>query len=260
MPAGRIRALDRASVAQRTGVGHSPGILPQASMGDRFLRSVSVVALGLRQSVPQDLCEHDSFVVLAIAGAVDERQRAGPRLAPERRQPRTLTAKLLDVASAKRRKAARLVPKPLPQLGARRQLLLPAIQLGPLARNPARPEPVDQHATAIRGCRRLVGALQADVHTRHRVTSRHILTPEQKTAPSPDQGGFTTTGGSSANAIRSDQGNRPPTRCRLGAWLPPRRAASFGLPWGLACRDLGDRTAHRCAVGDLDRLAVVGDR
>lgn len=81
----------------------------------------------LRQSAPQDLREDDRFVVLAVAGAVDERQRAGPRLAPERRQPRTLAAKLLDVAPAKLLKAVRLVPKPLPELGARCQLLLPVI-------------------------------------------------------------------------------------------------------------------------------------
>ncbi len=123
--------------------------------------SAFVVSPG--QPAPQDLREDDGFVVLAVASAVDERQSADPRLAAERGQPRTLAAKLLGVASLKLLKAARLVAKPLPQLRARGQLLLPAIELGPLARDSTRPQPVDQDATAIRGRRWLVRAFQTNV-------------------------------------------------------------------------------------------------
>src|SRR5215218_6033259 len=72
-----------------------------------------------RQSAPQDGRENDRVVVVAVAGGIDEGKRAVPCPAPQLGEPRTLLAKLLDKAAAELLKAARLVPKPLPQLGAR---------------------------------------------------------------------------------------------------------------------------------------------
>ncbi len=162
MPPGRVRAQtdprDRNETQWRSAWHTSP-----ASIRPRFLRWSSAVALRLRQSAPQDLREDDGFVVLAVASAVDERQRLGPRHAAERRQPGTLAAKLRDVASPELVKAARLVSEPLPQLGARCQLFVPLIELRPRARNPARPQPVHQQAVAVRGRRRVIRALQANV-------------------------------------------------------------------------------------------------
>src|SRR5215204_51237 len=70
-----------------------------------------------RQSAPQDGRENDRVVVVAVAGGIDAGKRAVPCPAPQLGEPRTLLAKLLDKAAAELLKAARLVPKPLPQLG-----------------------------------------------------------------------------------------------------------------------------------------------
>ena len=72
-----------------------------------------------RQSAPQDGRENDRVVVVAVAGGIDEGKRAVPCPAAQLGEPRTLLAKLLDIAAAELLIAARLVPKPLPQLGAR---------------------------------------------------------------------------------------------------------------------------------------------
>jgi hypothetical protein len=93
--------------------------------------------------IAADLREDDGVVVLGVLGGVDEGERALPRPAPEGREPWALAAELLDVASAELLEASRLVPEPLPELRARGQLLLPAVELGPLTGDPARPQPVD---------------------------------------------------------------------------------------------------------------------
>jgi len=113
---------------------------------------------GLRQSASQDLREHDGIVVLGVASGVNECERALPRPAPKLGDSRTLSAKLFDVASAKLLEAARLVPEPPPELGTWWQLALPLVELGAPARDPARPETVDQDAIAIRGLSGLIGA------------------------------------------------------------------------------------------------------
>jgi hypothetical protein len=73
----------------------------------------------LLQSVSQDPGENNGVVVLTIAGGIDEGKRAVTGSTAQLREPRTLLSKLLYVTPAKLLKAARLVPKPLPQLGAR---------------------------------------------------------------------------------------------------------------------------------------------
>ncbi len=120
---------------------------------------------GPRESAPQNVREDDGVVVLGVVGGVDERQRACARSASECRQPRTVGLKLLDVASAELLKAAWFVPEPLPELGARGQLLLPVVELGSRARDATWPQPVDQHAITVLWFRRLIRALQADIHT-----------------------------------------------------------------------------------------------
>ena len=118
----------------------------------------------LRQATPQDLLEDDGVVVLCVMGGIDERERAFPRPASERRELGTLTAELLDVAPTELLKASRVMPEPLPELRARGQFLLPAIEPGLFARDATRPQPVDQHAIAVRWKCGLIRALQADIH------------------------------------------------------------------------------------------------
>ena len=97
-------------------------------------------------------------------GGVDERQGPLARAPAQLAQLRLLRRQLAAVATAELGEAGRVVAEPLPQLGARRELARPLVEAGVLARDAARPEPVDQHAVAVGGGRRLVGALEPHVH------------------------------------------------------------------------------------------------
>ena len=85
-----------------------------------------------------------------VMRGVDQRERAIARPLSEGCEPWTLAAELVDVAPTELLKASRVMPEPLPELRARGQLLLPVIELGLLARDPTRPQPVDQHAIPVR--------------------------------------------------------------------------------------------------------------
>lgn len=87
----------------------------------------------------QDLSEDNRVVVFGVPGGVLQGEDAVACPPAEFRESRASATKLFDVAAAKLLEAARLVPEPLPELRARRQLPLPLIELGPLARDPARP-------------------------------------------------------------------------------------------------------------------------
>src|SRR5581483_1658549 len=101
------------------------------------------MGLRSRESRPQHFGEHDRVVVLAVVGGVDEGERARPRSAPELRELRPRVPKLADVAATELGETVRLVSEPFPELGARRQLLLPLVELRLLLRDAARPEPID---------------------------------------------------------------------------------------------------------------------
>jgi hypothetical protein len=87
----------------------------------------------LRQSASQDLGEYDRVIVFGVPRRLDEGERAATRPLPELREPRALVTKLFDIAATKLLKTTRIVPKPLSEFRARRQLSLPLIELGPLA-------------------------------------------------------------------------------------------------------------------------------
>jgi hypothetical protein len=146
------------------------GAPASASLDVRVLRRRpaprSSIHTRTRQSASQDLRENDRVVVILVVCGVDERERALSRPAPELGDARTLMAELGRVAPAELREAARLMPEPSPQLRARRQLSVPLVESCPLARDPARPKPIDQHAIAVRGRGGVVDALQANVHQR----------------------------------------------------------------------------------------------
>jgi hypothetical protein len=118
---------------------------PTATSPSKYLSTSSS-----RQPTTQDLRQHDGVVVFCVVSRVDQRQRPLSRATSERRESRTLPPKLLDVAAAKLLEAFRLMPKPLPQLGARGELFLPSVEPGSLPGYPARPQPVDQYATTVR--------------------------------------------------------------------------------------------------------------
>ena len=106
---------DQGSAAE--GGGWPPRIWRSRRAQSRFFSS-RCVSSGAT-SAAEDSCEHYGVVVLAVAGGVDEGERAGPCSAAQLRKPRTLMAKLIDVSAAELVEATRLVRKPLPQFGAR---------------------------------------------------------------------------------------------------------------------------------------------
>src|SRR3954447_26227746 len=112
--------------------------------------------LPARQGSPENIREDDGVVVLGVPGRVDERQRPAPRSPPQLREPRAVAAQLLEVATAELFEAVRVVAEPPPQAGARGELLLPPVEPGTFAGDPARPEPIDQDAVAVRVVRRLI--------------------------------------------------------------------------------------------------------
>ena len=91
------------------------------------------VAMILRQSSAQDLGEDNGVVVLGVPGGVHEGECAISRSPSELSEPRAFATKLLDVAAAELLETTRLVPEPLSEFRTRRQLLLPLVELGPLA-------------------------------------------------------------------------------------------------------------------------------
>src|SRR4051812_10736450 len=97
-------------------------------------------------------------------GGIDQREGVIPRSAPESGEAGTLTAELFDVVPTELLEASRVMPEPLPERPARGQFLLPAVELGVFARDATRPQPVDQHAIAVRWRGGFVGALQAHIH------------------------------------------------------------------------------------------------
>jgi len=118
----------------------------------------------LRHATSQHLGEDDGVVVLRIVRGVHQRERALPRPASQGREPGALFAELLDVASTELIEPFRLMCEPLPQLRAGGKLLLPVVELGPVTRDATRPQPVDQDAVTVRRLRRVVCALQANIH------------------------------------------------------------------------------------------------
>jgi hypothetical protein len=117
-----------------------------------------------RQPSAHDLGEDDRVVMLRVSSGKNERERAASRPSPEFRETRTLPAKLIHVALAELIESARIVSEPRPQLGAWRQLRFPCVQRRSLPRHPSRPEAVDQDPVPVRTVRRLVHALQSDIH------------------------------------------------------------------------------------------------
>jgi hypothetical protein len=67
-------------------------------------------------------------------------------------------AELLEASLLKLTPAARVKAKPGPEAGARGNVL-PHVEAGMFLREPARPDPVDEHPRAVRGLGRLVDAL-----------------------------------------------------------------------------------------------------
>src|SRR4051794_12978455 len=132
-------------------------------------------AMELASAVPDQLRQHESVVVLGVAGGVHDRQRSLTRAAAQPLDLLAVCGELVAVARAELREALGHVVKPLAQLVAGRQLARPFVQLGAFAGDAARPDVVDQHPVAVAGVRVLVGALDAHVD-RHGYAPGYVTT------------------------------------------------------------------------------------
>lgn len=116
-------------------------------------------SLSLRENLMQD----NRMVVLAVAGSIDEGQRAGVRHRSQLFQQRRFARQLAAIATGEFFPACRLMAEPATQFVAWCNILRPAIDRRSRFAQAARPQPVNQNANPVFRCRRLVGPLQADV-------------------------------------------------------------------------------------------------
>jgi len=70
---------------------------------------------------------------------------------------------LVQVTAAELAELGRVVPVPLAQLGGRRDVLGPLVQVGRVLAQAPRPDPVDEHAGAVGRRRRVVDAADPDL-------------------------------------------------------------------------------------------------
>ena len=110
--------------------------------------------------------ERDRIVVFGVLGAKDQRDAASPGCLEELLEGIRTLLELACVTLLELVPLRRIVPEPLSQAGARRQILEPGVDLEIPFGDAPRSDPVDQHAVAIALGRSVVGALQLDRHRR----------------------------------------------------------------------------------------------
>ena len=198
-------------------------------------RSSSRRAIAGRKSTSHDLGQDRRVVVLRISCGVHQRERSGACSPAQRGELGAPWSKLLDVAAPELLVASGIVPEPLPQRRARRQVLRPLVELRPLARDASRPESIDQDAVAVGRRGRIVRALHSNVHRRRK-----------DSFPGP---GRVERNGSSPPGTRTGRTGRRD----LGE--PPRRAAEGRLEVPLLSRASSVGRGSRCHALHSSRSA-----
>lgn len=112
----------------------------------------------------KDLRQDNRVVVLVVVRPVHESQWSLSRATAELAELLPLISQFSRVAKSKLLKPLRVVTEPTPQLVTRCDCRSPFVQTCLVPAHAARPQPVDQHAVAVRGSRWLVGALEPYVH------------------------------------------------------------------------------------------------
>lgn len=115
--------------------------------------------------------DHPGLVVLAIARAVDESDRAKSCFGGQRIKRLRLAVfrEFHVVPRLKLRPPSGVVAEPLAELGARAEISGPGVESQRLLRAPSGPDPVDQHAMTIIWARLVVGPLKPDVRHSHQI-------------------------------------------------------------------------------------------
>src|SRR5579875_832357 len=94
-----------------------------------------------------------------VARGIDQGHRAAPAELAQLAQRPGILRDLVAIALAELRPALRVVTEPAPQGRARRDVLEPDIDGGLLLREPARPQPLHQHALAVAALPRQINPL-----------------------------------------------------------------------------------------------------
>src|SRR6478672_11039513 len=126
--------------------------------------------LGLGQ-LPEQPGQHRGLAVVQIFRRGEQRQRPPGRsdgAQPAERGPLRGASQLAEVTLAEFAELGRVVPVPGTQLGGRRDVLGPVVQLERVLAQAARPDPVDEHAGAVRVRRLVVDAAEPDIERRNR--------------------------------------------------------------------------------------------
>ena len=101
------------------------------------------------QSAFEVLFERDRIVVFGVLGAEDQSDRASPGSLEELLERIRTLFELAAVTLLELVPLRGIVPEPLSEAGARRQILEPGVDPEIVLGNAPRPDPVDQHPVAI---------------------------------------------------------------------------------------------------------------
>ena len=112
-----------------------------------------------------DVLQDESVIVSLIPGRINEGDRALARAAAKLLQRFRMLVELRAVAAAELLPAVGVMAEPTAELGARRDLLEPFVELGFRLADSARPQAVDKYSCAVGFLRRFVGPLQPDVRS-----------------------------------------------------------------------------------------------
>lgn len=99
----------------------------------------------------EEVAKYHGFIVGFIAGRIDQCYGSVPRKGAELLQTFWLMRQLSPITALELLPTVWIVPKPPPELRARRDLLDPSIDCGIRLSHAARPKPIDQDAGAISG-------------------------------------------------------------------------------------------------------------
>src|SRR5579884_2836282 len=129
-----------------------------------WLTAASVIARA--GALREHFGQHHGVVVLRVASAVEDRQRAGARPRDERleRVAPLGGEELGAVARAEGVPLRRIVAEPAAQAVRDGQLARPQVHVRLVFADAARPEPVDEHPVALIRARLVVDAADADRH------------------------------------------------------------------------------------------------
>src|SRR5690606_6506534 len=178
-----------------------------------------------------------------IARAVNQGHRAVARLFHELLQCGLLAgiAQLLRVSLLELLPALEVVVEPLAQLGARRQVALPAVERQRLTGLAPRPEAINQHADAVVRAGGIIGTLESD----HAWLSSVVELPD---SPAGSSGGASCSEAGLAPAFRASHSrlaaataSSPPRYLSIISWKPKTtstRTSCDAYAW--------TRSSYRC--------------